>query len=71
MAPSRPQNLRTIRHLQEQSRVLREDPEKTPVQPTKGIASKKSKSLSHRAQVALVAGGLLVLLFVALLCDER
>jgi hypothetical protein len=71
MAHSAPQNLRTTRHLQEQSRILREDPKKTPVEPTKAVASKASKSLSPRAQVALLASGLLMLLFVALLRKPR
>jgi hypothetical protein len=47
--------------------MLREDPETTLVEPTKAIASKASKPLSHRAQIALLVGGLLMLLFGALL----
>jgi hypothetical protein len=47
--------------------MLREDPETTLVKPTKANVNKASKSLSHRAQVALLASGLLMLLFGALL----
>jgi len=70
MIPSGPQ-LKTTRHQQEQSRMLREDPETTLVEPTKANVNKASKSLSQHAQVALLAGGLLMLLFVALLRNER
>jgi hypothetical protein len=51
--------------------MLREDPETTLVEPTKANVNKASKSLSQHAQVALLAGGLLMLLFVALLRNER
>ena len=65
MAHSTFQNLRTTRHLQEQSRIMRE------VKEPPAVASKASSSLSHHAQVALLAAGLLMLLFVALLRNER
>ena len=56
MAHSAPQNLRTTRHLQEQSRIVREAKEPS-AEPKKAIATKASSSLRVAAiTIAFIVG---------------